>query len=209
MLFPHFSRSHVQPLTCFQMPLYSWGQKLVNSGSAGTPRLRWKKWVFNWTVHLTAVCSMIRVHLETIVHEDFKYSLHHTTAVDRQSGEGIIDVCHILSTPQPLCHSTGARPSSKRTSMMKLLPYDVSRLKNTSIFLRRDHEGVTWAVSYQSLGVRLVASTYSPHRHASPPITSFFCSSVPVSKCSFWWDQAAQPMSRESEPPLDLMVNSK
>lgn len=68
--------------------------------------------LFNWTVRLTAVCSMIRVHLETKVYKDFKYSPHHTTAVDRQSGEGIINVCHILGTPQPLCHSTGARPGS-------------------------------------------------------------------------------------------------
>lgn len=31
----------------------------------------------------------------------------------------------------------------------------------------------------QSRGKRLVASTYSPHIAASPPNTSFFCSSVP------------------------------
>lgn len=41
---------------------------------------------------------------------------------------------------------------------------------------------------YQSRGVRLVASTYSPHRQASPPITSFFCSSVPCGKSQTLWD---------------------
>ena len=33
---------------------------------------------------------------------------------------------------------------------------------------------------YHRRGERLVASTYSPHMQTSPPITSFFCSSVPV-----------------------------
>lgn len=36
--------------------------------------------------------------------------------------------------------------------------------------------------SYQSLGVRLVTSTYSPHMQASPPITSSFCSGLPVKR---------------------------
>lgn len=39
---------------------------------------------------------------------------------------------------------------------------------------------VTSVFYYQSLGVTLVESTYSPQRQASPPITSFFCASVPV-----------------------------
>lgn len=36
------------------------------------------------------------------------------------------------------------------------------------------------SLSYQRRGARLVASTYSPHMQTSPPITSFFCPSVPV-----------------------------
>lgn len=34
--------------------------------------------------------------------------------------------------------------------------------------------------TYQSRGVRLVASTYSPHMQTSPPMTSLFCSSEAV-----------------------------
>lgn len=46
------------------------------------------------------------------------------------------------------------------------------------------HTSTGWCVfdtncSYHRRGVRFVASTYSPQRHASPPITSFFCSAVP------------------------------
>lgn len=33
--------------------------------------------------------------------------------------------------------------------------------------------------SHHRRGLRLVASTYSPHMQTSPPITSFFCCSVP------------------------------
>lgn len=39
--------------------------------------------------------------------------------------------------------------------------------------------------SYQSLGARLVTSTYSPHMHASPPITRAFCSGLPARGHSF------------------------
>lgn len=66
------------------------------------------------------------IHLETrcklIVYRDFKYLPHHTTAVGRQSVEGIVDVHHILGTPQPLCHSTGTRPGSdqRETRTMSL-----------------------------------------------------------------------------------------
>ena len=35
---------------------------------------------------------------------------------------------------------------------------------------------------YQSLGTRLVLSTYSPHIQASPPITRAFCSGLPEGK---------------------------
>lgn len=37
-------------------------------------------------------------------------------------------------------------------------------------------------IPYHSLGVRLVASTYSPHRQASPPRTSCFCCWEPTLK---------------------------
>lgn len=43
---------------------------------------------------------------------DFRYLLNHTTAVQGQSVEGIVDVCHTLGTPQPFCHSTGTRPGN-------------------------------------------------------------------------------------------------
>lgn len=41
-------------------------------------------------------------------------TLHHAAAVRGQSVEGIAHVRHILGAPQPLCHSTSARPESGR-----------------------------------------------------------------------------------------------
>ena len=41
-------------------------------------------------------------------------------------------------------------------------------------------------VPYHNLGVRLVASTYSPHMQASPPRTSCFCSGVPRLQSVVW-----------------------
>lgn len=41
-------------------------------------------------------------------------------------------------------------------------------------------------IAYHNLGVRLVASTYSPHRQASPPITRSFCFLVPTFKSLSW-----------------------
>ncbi len=44
-----------------------------------------------------------------------RYLLHHTTAVRRQSVEGVRDVPHVLVAPQPLCHRTGTRPRSGKS----------------------------------------------------------------------------------------------
>lgn len=109
---------------------------------------------------------------------EVRYSLHHTTAVHRQSVESIIDVSHFLGTPQPLCHSTGTRPESNKTH--KIVSSDMGvKVQNHVFYEFIDEESHEL---YQSLGVRLVPSTYSPHKQASPPTTSFFCASVPVLK---------------------------
>lgn len=48
--------------------------------------------------------------------------------------------------------------------------------------LRHRNSNIITEIPYHSLGVRLVASTYSPHRQASPPRTSCFCSWEPTLK---------------------------
>lgn len=57
---------------------------------------------------------MFNIYYIWIVCREIGYVLHHTAAVRRQSVVGIVDVCHILGAPQPLCHSTSTRPITKR-----------------------------------------------------------------------------------------------
>lgn len=106
------------------------------------------------------------------------YSLHHAATVRRQSVVRVVDVRDVFGAPQSLCHSAGSRPSraDKTQAGQWLIMWPWPPLR-TSI-----------QKPYQSRGVRLVASTYSPHRQASPPITSFFCSSVPCGKSQTLWD---------------------
>lgn len=98
-----------------------------------------------------------------------KHSLHHAAAVGRQSVVGVADVSHVHGAPEPLSHCAGPRPAVGRAGLV-------------CVSCSPGRWGlVRGRVRYQSLGVRLVASTNSPQRQASPPITSFFCSAVPVS----------------------------
>lgn len=47
-----------------------------------------------------------------------RHLLNHATAMPRQSVVGVVDVPHILGTPQPLSHSAGTRPSQERKNKM-------------------------------------------------------------------------------------------
>lgn len=44
---------------------------------------------------------------------DWQHLLHHATAMPGQPVVGVVDVPHILGTPQSLGHSTGTRPSEE------------------------------------------------------------------------------------------------
>ena len=101
--------------------------------------------------------------------------LHHAAAVLGQAAVGVADVGHILGAPQAFPHSTGTRPAARPQQLLTRVP---------QVSLNQAHWepplGGREGGAYHILGIRLVESTYSPHMQASPPITSFFCSSVPV-----------------------------
>lgn len=117
---------------------------------------------------------------------DWQHLLHHATAMPGQSVVGIVDVPHILGTPQSLGHSAGTRP--KQEEKISLYLSDLKSLNDGYI---------SFFFYYQSLGITLVESTYSPQRQASPPMTSFFCASVPVLKCVTSSENAAKSKAQE------------
>ena len=88
-----------------------------------------------------------------------------------QTGKGYVRAARLaLIAPQSFRRSTRPRPAQQWDAQR-----NVSILPMACVGPWKD--GAT--VSYQRRGERLVASTYSPHMLTSPPITSFFCSSVP------------------------------
>lgn len=44
-----------------------------------------------------------------------RHSLHHATAVGRQSVVGVTEVRHIHGAPEPLSHCAGSRPVDQRS----------------------------------------------------------------------------------------------
>ena len=63
---------------------------------------------------------------------------------------------------------------------------DNTNAQNLTILMQCRYTQSAWH-TYQSLDSRLLASTNSPHMHASPPITSAFWASVPVYQPSTTW----------------------
>lgn len=66
--------------------------------------------------------------------QDLGHLLHHATAMPRESVVGVVDVPHILGTPQPLGHSAGTWPSQVKIKKHLCLS-DLNELNDGDISL--------------------------------------------------------------------------